>query len=263
MNDLELAIAGAQAGGAIVGRAFGGATDTRFKGTNNPVTAVDRAAEDAIVDLIRAQRPGDTIVAEEGGGSPGGTRRWLIDPLDGTVNFVHGIPQVSVSVALYERNTALVAAVVDPLREETFTAEKGKGARRNGAPIAVSAAPDMRGSVVATGFSYDHDRYADEYAAVLGAVLEQVNGIRRFGSAALDLAWTAAGRFDGYWELGVAPWDIAAGILLVAEAGGVVTDPFGRGAVPESSLIVAAGPAIHESLRATVESALPARLRAL
>ncbi len=261
VEDLELAIAGAEAGAAIVLRHFGGAAPADFKGANDPVTHVDRESEAAIVDLISAHRPGDTVIAEEGAGSTGGSRRWLIDPLDGTVNFVHGIPQVAVSVALYDGGAPLVAAVADPLRDEMFTAQAGRGARCNGREIAVSPGVELARTVVATGFFYDHDRYAAEYTKPVAAVLERVNGVRRFGSAALDLAWTATGRFDGYWELGVSPWDIAAGILLVREAGGVVTDPFGSAAVPETRLIVAAGPGIHEPLRLLIEANLSDRLR--
>ena len=262
MNDLDLAIASAEAGAAIVLRHFGEGHPADFKGVNDPVTAVDRASEAAIVDLIRAERPLDSIIAEEGAGSVGGSRRWLIDPLDGTVNFVHGIPQVCVSVALYDGDTPLAAAIVDPIRHETFTAEAGTGAACNGRPITTSRAGRLAETVMATGFFYDHDQFAADYTRPVTAVLERANGVRRFGSAALDLAWTAAGRFDGYWELGVAPWDIAAGILLVREAGGIVTDPFGRPSNPESRLIVAAGRGVHEPLRRLIESNLTDRLRA-
>ena len=261
MNDLELAMACAEAGAAVVLRHFGERPGLDLKGANDPVTPVDRESEAVIVGLIRAHRPNDTIIAEEGTGVAGGARRWLIDPLDGTVNFVHGIPQVSVSVALYDGDAALVAAIADPIRDELFTAEAGRGTRCNGKAVSMSGADDLAGTVMATGFFYDHDRYAAEYTRPVTAVLERVNGVRRFGSAALDLAWTATGRFDGYWELGVAPWDIAAGILLVREAGGVVTDPYGVWATPETRLIVAAGAHIHESLRVLIEANLPDRLR--
>lgn len=261
MNDLELAIACAEAGAAVVRSHFGRSTSSELKGANNPVTAVDRESEAAIVELIRAQRPEDTIVAEEGSGSRRGHRRWLVDPLDGTVNFVHSIPQISVSIALYDGEDPQVAAIADPIGRELFTAEAGEGARRNGSAIRVSDLKKLKGAVVATGFAYDHDLYAAEYTQPLTAVLERVNGIRRFGSAALDLAWVAAGRFDGYWELGIAPWDIAAGIILVREAGGRVTDPWGHDAGPDTGLIVAAGIGVHEQLRETVAGALPDRLR--
>jgi len=260
LNDLELAIAGARAGADIVLEHFGVRPETSFKGVNDPVTAVDRASEAAIVDLIRTHRPADAIIAEEGSGSDGGPRRWLIDPLDGTVNFVHGIPQISLSIALYDGNEALVGVIADPIRNEIYTATSGGGAYCNEQLISVGDTDQLASAVVATGFGYDHDRFADDYTRPLTAVLERVNGVRRFGSAALDLAWTAMGRFDGYWELGVAPWDIAAGILLVREAGGRVTDAFGSSASPETSVVVAAGPAIHEDLRVIVERHLPRRM---
>ena len=259
MNDLELATACARAGAAIVLRHFGRHHSAEFKGTNDPVTEVDRESEAAIVDLIRRHRAGDTIVAEEGTGSEGGARRWLIDPLDGTVNFLHNIPHVAVSVAVYDADTPLAAAITDVITGEIFTAEAGLGAWRNGSPIATTEATDLRETVMATGFFYDHDRFAAEYTRPVTAVLERVNGVRRFGSAALDMAWTASGRFDGYWGLGVAPWDIGAGILLIREAGGLVTDPFGEAATPDTRLIVSGGRGIHEPLRALVEANLPDR----
>ena len=174
---------------------------------------------------------------------------------------MHGIPQVAVSVALYDGDSALAAAIADPIRDELFTSEAGSGAHCNGRPIAVSGADELTGTVMATGFFYDHDRYAADYTRPLTAVLERVNGVRRFGSAALDLAWTAAGRFDGYWELGVSPWDIAAGMMLVREAGGVATDPYGQRATPDTRLIVAAASGVHEPLRLLVEANLSQRLR--
>jgi len=260
VKDLELAITAAEAGSAVIRKNFGRPTSIALKGANNPVTAVDREAESAIVELIRSHRPKDSILAEEGGSSSGNARHWIVDPLDGTVNFVHSIPHIGVSVALYEKETALVAVVTDPLRRETFTAQAGQGAHLNGQAIQTSTPGKLAETVIATGFAYDHNRYAKEYTRPLTAVLARVNGIRRFGSAALDLAWVAAGRFDGYWEIGVAPWDIAAGIMLVHESSGIVTDPFGCPATPNSSLIVAAGSSVHEELRLTIRSSLPKRL---
>jgi myo-inositol-1(or 4)-monophosphatase len=196
-------------------------------------------------------------MAEESGGMTHDGRHWIVDPLDGTVNFIHGIPQVSVSIALYEGDRGRVGVVYDPLRDEIFTAARGEGARLNGHVISVSATAELERSVVATGFPYDHDVKADELAAVLREVLRHVNGIRRFGSAALDLAWVAAGRLDAYWELGIAPWDGAAGEILVREAGGVVTDPLGRVSTPMMGLVVASNGHLHETLRTIIESWMP------
>lgn len=176
------------------------------------------------------------------------------------MNFVHGIPQVAISVALYDGGDPLVGVVIDPIADETFAATAGGGATMNGQSLAVSAVDQLERAVVATGFPYDHDRYADEYTAVVAAMLRHVNGIRRFGSAALDLAWTAAGRYEGYWELGLAPWDLAAGVLLVTEAGGIVTDPFGDPITPDNGLVVAGNPSLHPRLRSIVGGAMPGHL---
>ncbi len=260
MDDLHVAIEAAHAGGTIVKRFFGAPADPSYKGRFDPVTAVDRASEEAIVGLIRAERPDDGMLAEEAGGATSEGRHWIVDPLDGTVNFVHGIPQVSISVALYEGNRPIVGVVYDPLRDELFTAVAGEGARLNGHMISVSAEADLARSVVATGFPYDHDEHADDLSVVLREVLRRVNGIRRLGSAALDLAWVAAGRYEGYWELGIAPWDGAAGMVLVREAGGRVTDPLGRDSTPHMGIVVATNGHVHEELRTIVESWMPMRL---
>jgi myo-inositol-1(or 4)-monophosphatase len=260
MDDLHLAIEAAKAGGDIIRRFFGARQDPTYKGKFDPVTAVDRASEEAIVELLRLNRPDDGTLAEEAGGAAAEGRYWIIDPLDGTVNFVHSIPQVSVSVALYDGEQALVGVVYDPLRDEMFTAVAGEGAKLNGHMLAVSPEGDLERSVVATGFPYDHDVHADELSVVVREVLRRVNGIRRFGSAALDLAWVAAGRYEGYWELGIAPWDGAAGLLLVREAGGRVTDPYGRDSTPFTGLVVSSNGLIHDELRTIIETWMPMRL---
>lgn len=260
MDDLSLAIAAAERGAEIVRRHFGRVRGESLKRRNDPVTDADRESEAAIVDLLRRERPDDAIVAEESGGIAADARRWLVDPLDGTVNFVHAIPQVSVSVALYDGLTPLAGVILDPLREECFAAAAGAGATLNGEPIRASHVDTLERSVIATGFAYDHHLHAADYTAAVTAALEHVNGIRRFGSAALDLAWVAAGRVDGYWEFGLSPWDIAAGILLVREAGGVATDPWGEPLTPEHRLVVAANAALHEPLRTIVADNVPAHL---
>ncbi len=261
MNDLDVAVAAARAGGVIVAEGFGTAYEADYKGRHDPVTKVDHASEEAIIAVITTERPTDAILAEESGGLETPGRHWIIDPLDGTVNFVHAIPQIAVSVALWEGETPLVGVVIDPLRGESFTAEAGGGAYLNGLGIRVSATAELDRAVVATGFPYDHADHADEYAAALGGVLANVNGLRRFGSAALDLCWVAAGRFDAFWELGVAPWDQAAGILVVREAGGRVTDPFGVDSVPSTRLVMATNGALHDDLGAILAPLVPARLR--
>jgi len=260
MDDLHVAMSAAKAGAEIIKKHFGVPTDARYKAKFDPVTAVDGAAEAAILSVLGSARPDDEVMAEESGGTVHPGRHWIVDPLDGTVNFVHSIPQVSVSVALYDGDEGLVGVVYDPLRDEMFTATRGGGAFLNGRDILVSHVTDLEKAVVATGFPYNHDRYADSLAVVLREVLAQVNGIRRFGSAALDLAWVAAGRFDAYWELGIAPWDGAAGMILVREAGGTVTDPFGFPSRPTMGLVVASNGKLHDPFRQIVETWLPAHL---
>ena len=264
MDDLTLAIEAAEAGAAVVRRYFGAGVDRDLKRRNDPVTVADRESEDAILGILRRDRPADTILAEEsglGGGSATG-RRWLVDPLDGTVNFVHSIPQVAVSIALFEANEPLVAVVLDAVRGERFTATRNGGAHLDGKPIHVSATEQLRDAVVSTGFPYDHHEHAAAYTATVTRMLEHVNGIRRIGAAALDLAWVAAGRFEAHWEYSLAPWDLAAGLLLVREAGGIVTNAAGRPLVPEDDEVVAANAALHADLLRIVADTRPGHLPA-
>jgi myo-inositol-1(or 4)-monophosphatase len=261
MDDLAVAVEAARAGAAIVADNFGGGQGAHYKGRFDPVTETDKAAEAAIVSVLENHRPGDQVLAEEGGGVILEGRQWIVDPLDGTVNFVHGIPQVSVSIALYDGSQGLVGVVFDPLRDELFTAALGQGARLNNKPIGTSPTMDLSTAVVATGFPYDHDVHAETLAIVVREMLRHINGLRRFGSAALDLAWVAAGRFDAYWELGIAPWDGAAGMVLVREAGGKVTDPFGNESTPANGLVVATNGHLHEPVRAIIDQFCPPHLR--
>ncbi|MDX2465731.1 MAG: inositol monophosphatase family protein, partial [Acidimicrobiia bacterium] len=183
--------------------------------------------------------------------------RWIIDPLDGTVNFVHGIPHVCVSVALYDGDVPLVGVVHDPIRDEVFAAVRGQGTTHNDRPVRVSETAELHRSVIVTGFPYDHDTKAAAYGKIVTAVLAEVNGIRRLGSAALDFAWVAAGMFDGYWEYSLGAWDMAAGALLVTEAGGIVTDGTGGPFTPATRHFVAANPKLHQQLLDIVEPVLP------
>jgi myo-inositol-1(or 4)-monophosphatase len=261
MNDLELAIEAARTGGTILREGFDRGVTAHYKRRFDPVTEIDHASEAAVLSVISEHRPDDAILAEERGGTMPGGRLWIVDPLDATVNFVHGIPQIAVSIGLWEDDQPIAGVIYDPLRDECFSAAAGNGAHLNGRQIHVSKTDDLDRSVTATGFPYDHGDYPDEYATVLGAVLGSVNGIRRFGSAALDLAWVAAGRYEAYWELGLAPWDQAAGILIVREAGGRVTDFYGIDSVPATPLVLSSNGLVHDALRQIIESALPDRLR--
>lgn len=256
-NDLEIAIEAARAGARIVAAGFGRANRVDLKRKFDPVTEVDKAAEKTIVTILREHRPGYGILAEEGSGSAVTGMRWIVDPLDGTVNYVHSIPQIGVSIALFDGAEPLVAVTIDALRDEEFIAEAGGGATLNGERLQVSAVPKLARAVVATGFPYDHDVRAAELVRILGRVLPRINGLRRLGSAVLDMAWVAAGRFDAYWESGLAPWDMAAGILLVREAGGRVTNMAGDPLVPEAEVVVASNGRLHEELRSLVAGETP------
>lgn len=261
MDDLEVARRAATAGVDVVAAAFGSAISARYKAHHDPVTEVDRAAESAITAVLRKRRPKDGIQAEEGAGASLTGRRWIVDPLDGTVNFIHGIPQLAVSVALWADDEPVVGVVVDVLRREVFAAARGKGATLDGQPITVSNTRELDAAVVATGFPYDHSKHAAAYTAGLQAMLSRVNGIRRFGSAALDLAWVAVGRFDAYWEMQVAPWDMAAGAVIVEEAGGLVGGIDGSPPTPRSGPILASNGLLHEPIRSILQPHIPDHLR--
>lgn len=257
MNDLELALTAARTGAAIVRESFGSHQRTEQKGRVNPVTEVDRASEKAIVSLIAEHRPEDGFLGEEGSSRESTGRRWIIDPLDGTVNFIHGMPLVAVSVALYDRDDPLVGVVIEAISREEFAAERGKGATRNGEPIHVTQVGELHEALVATGFPYDRDTHGRAYTDVVGVVLEKVNGIRRGGSAALDLCWVGCGRFEAYWEFKLGPWDAAAGAIVATEAGAIITDGYGQPWRLESPHCVTATPGIHEKLLRIITPLIP------
>jgi myo-inositol-1(or 4)-monophosphatase len=227
-----------------------GAVEEKKK--NDFVTYADRESEARIVATIRERFPNDAFLGEEGGthGSVGdGARTWIIDPLDGTSNFVSGFPFWCVSIAARE-GTELVAGVIwDPLRDEMYTAERGGGAWRNRTRLAVTARPDINGAYLATGFPFRNVDRIDTYLSLFRAVFVRARAIRRAGSAALDLAYVAAGVFDGFFEFRLAPWDIAAGALLIQEAGGVLTDYEGGTGYLERGNIVAGSAGVAASLR--------------
>ena len=253
MDDLTLArTAAAEAARVIL---QGATRSADFKGAVDPVTAVDRAAEAAITSLIASERPGDGLLAEEGtdtGAASG--RRWVIDPLDGTVNFVHAVPQVAVSIALELDGEPTVGVVRDVYREEEFWASRGEGAFRDGARISVSATTDIGAALVSTGFPYDRQERAADYTRIITRVLQVAQGVRRMGSAAIDLAWVACGRYEGHWEFRMAPWDVAAGLLLVLEAGGTASSSDGGPATHAD--VVATNGHIHEALRSAVRESM-------
>jgi myo-inositol-1(or 4)-monophosphatase len=249
---LNVMIKAAHKAGRTLKRDFGEVEQLQvsLKGPANFVTAADRRSEELLYEELERARPGYSFLGEEGGRREGTDRThcWIVDPLDGTLNFLHSIPHFAISIAL-EREGMIVAGVIyNPANDELFTAERGKGAFLNDRRLRVAARKQLAHSVIAC--SLPHPSRGDillsrnEHAAVQG----KVAGLRRFGAAALDLAWVAAGRFDGYWERSLSPWDMAAGIALVREAGGFVTDLEGRDVTLASAGILAANEPIHREL---------------
>lgn len=228
------------------------------KGPADFVSNADRAAEATLREVLGHARPGWGMLLEEAGEVKGEDpdRRWIVDPLDGTTNFLHGMPHFSISIAAEERGEIVAGLVYQPLTDESFWAEKGKGAWLQDRRLRVSARRDLLDCVIATGTPYGGHGDAPEFMKILTAVMPQVAGIRRFGSAALDLAWVAAGRFDGFWESGLSHWDVAAGLLLVREAGGFVTDFRGKDGMVERAEIIAGNDQIQSKLHKLVAGAI-------
>ena len=219
------------------------------KARNEFVSQVDRLAEEAIIEVIRDYHPDHSILAEESGESGDHEYQWIIDPLDGTTNYLHGFPVFCVSIAVAHEGQIEHGVVYDPLRQEVFTASRGQGAQLDGRRIRVSKRAQMSQSLIATGFPYRMNKqFIDDYLAMLKAVIEDSAGVRRPGSAALDLCYVAAGRVDGFWEIGLNIWDIAAGALMIREAGGRISDYRGTDKYLENGNVVAGNPKIYSAL---------------
>lgn len=215
-------------------------------GRNNLVSYVDRSAEDRLSAGCTALIPDSGFIREEGGDlNPEARYRWIIDPLDGTTNFIHNVPSYCISLALQEHQETVLGVVYDIPRDEYYLAIKGGGATVNGTPISVSSAPSMADSLFSTGFPYSKSDIIHDYLAVIANVVQGSRGIRRFGAAALDLAWVACGKIQGFFEIGLNAWDVAAGDLLVREAGGIVTDFSGTDNFVFGKQIVAGCPSVH------------------
>ena len=225
---LNIAIKAARRAGSIINRAAleGGALEVKAKNKNDFVTQVDKAAEQAIIGVIHTAYPDHSILAEESGDTPGARAeyRWVIDPLDGTTNYIHGFPQYCVSVALEHRGVPTHGVVYDPGKNELFTASRGRGAFLDDRRMRVSKCIRLQDALVGTGFPYKEVSRLDLYMRQLRTMMTSSAGVRRAGAAALDLAYVAAGRLDAFWEMGLSRWDMAAGALLIQEAGGMVAD---------------------------------------
>jgi myo-inositol-1(or 4)-monophosphatase len=246
----------ARQAGTILRDRFGRPHDVRYKGTIDIVTEADQAAEALIAGLIRDSYPDHDLLGEEGarGASTGSPWRWVVDPLDGTTNFAHNLPTFAVSVGLEHEGQPTLGVVYDPMRDECFAAARGHGATLNGAPIRVSMTDALIGSVIVTGFSYNMELRARQ-ADLWREFLTRVQAIRQTGSAALNLCYVAAGRIDGYWERGIAPWDVAAGAAILLEAGGTLTDFEGNPFDSDDRVVLGATPVIHSLMREVIAAA--------
>ena len=250
---LTTAVKAARRAGTIINR---GARDLDLltvsaKGPKDFVSEVDHAAEAAIVETLHATYPDHAILAEEGTARDKNAQAefvWIIDPLDGTTNFLHGFPQYCVSIALAHRGVVTQGVIYDPVRNDLFTASRGRGAFLNDRRIRVSKRQHLRECLIGTGFPFRAGSYLETYLAMMRRMIQNTAGIRRPGAAALDLAYVAAGFYDGFWEVGLNPWDVAAGSLLVLEAGGLVGNLTGDGDYLWSGQVIAANPKIFAQI---------------
>ena len=258
---LNVMVAAARKAGRALIRDFGEIENLQVsrKGPADFVSTADKRTEKILIDELTKARPGYGFLLEESGTIEGTdkTHRFIIDPLDGTTNFLHSIPQFAISMALERENTLVSAVVFNPITDEMFIAERGRGAFLNDHRLRVAARTSLTEALAVTGTPFHGETGHEQFLGEMKAAMNATAGIRRFGSAALDLAWIAAGRFDVYWERDLSPWDIAAGILLVREAGGVVTDLDGSEAMLESGNILAANEALHRPMRDLLRGAKP------
>jgi myo-inositol-1(or 4)-monophosphatase len=247
---VNIAVGAARRAGEVIVRNLdrGGGIAASEKSRNDFVSEVDRAAEQVLIATIRKSYPDHGFLAEESGSHDGDDYTWIIDPLDGTTNFLHGFPQFAVSVACRHRDRMEVGVVLDPLRGELFTAARGEGAQLDGRRLRVTQRLGLDGALIGTGFPFrENRRWLKPYIAMLEYVMDNTAGVRRPGAAALDLAYVAAGRLDGFWEVGLAPWDTAAGNLLITEAGGRVGTLTG-GDYRDGGNLVAGNPRVYAAL---------------
>ncbi|MFD2179486.1 inositol-1-monophosphatase [Veronia pacifica] len=249
---LNIAIRAARKAGDFIAKSAENTdnVETSQKGTNDFVTNIDQGAEQIIIDVIKKSYPEHNIIAEESGVVSGkdADYQWIIDPLDGTTNFVKSLPHFSVSIALRIKGRTEVACVYDPIRNELFSAQRGAGAQLNSKRIRVGVSKDLGGTILATGFPFKAKQHSESYVNIVSALFVDCADFRRTGSAALDLCYVAAGRVDGFFELGLKPWDMAAGELIAREAGALCTDFSGATAYMQSGNIVAANPKVLKGI---------------
>lgn len=259
---LNMAVKAARSAGNIIMRHLSQLErlTVESKGRKDYVSEVDRMAEHEIIRILRAAYPNHGYLAEETGAQAGDEYVWVIDPLDGTTNFLHGFPQFAVSIALKYKGRLEQAVVFDPTRNELFTGSRGNGAQLNDRRIRVSRVTDLEYALIGAGFPFRSHQYMESWINTLREFMLGTSGIRRPGSASLDLAYVACGRYDGFWEFGLSPWDMAAGALIIQEAGGMVTDLSGDQAYLESGNIVAGNPKIHAEMLRRIQPHLPAEL---
>jgi len=255
----RIAVEAALAGGAVLRRRFAerSGLSVTVKARHDYVTDVDHEAEAAIVAVLERRTPEHAILAEEGSiGAAVASSRWIVDPLDGTTNFIHGVPMFAVSIALEDEAGLVAGCVHDPCRQETFRARRGGGAFVNDEPVACTAIDQLDTALIATGFPFREMDRLPAYLSTFEQFVRATSGLRRAGSAALDLAYTACGRYDGFFEVGLKPWDLAGGALLVTEAGGRVTDVHGGPEFLREGSVVAAGARLHETMLALTRATL-------
>ncbi len=257
---LNIAISAARAAGNIIMRHYNRieSLSVRSKQRNDFVSEVDHMAEQEIIRIIRRAHPQHGILAEESGPSRSQNNhyQWIIDPLDGTTNYLHGFPQFAVSIGLKYKTHLQLGVVYDPFKEEMFCANRGEGATLNNHKIRVSPLPNLNDALLGTGIPFRIDQDIETYLKTLKGLIKHTAGIRRAGSAALDLAYVAAGRLDGFWEFNLKPWDIAAGVALIQEAGGLVGDTSGGHTHLETGNIVAGNPKVFKAILQTIKRCL-------
>jgi myo-inositol-1(or 4)-monophosphatase len=261
---VNIAVKAARRAGRIINQSANNldVLTVRHKSLNDLVSEVDRAAEAAIIDTIHAAHPDHAILAEESGAAGSSEYVWIIDPLDGTTNYLHGFPQYCVSIAVAHRGVLTHGVIYDPARNDLYAASRGRGAFLNDRRMRVSKRVKLIDALVGTGFPFRMFEHIDAYMAMLRELMTRTAGVRRPGSAALDLAAVAAGRYDGFWEIGLSPWDMAAGALMVLEAGGLVGDLEGEDRYLERGTIVAASPKIFAQMLQAIAPHLTPALRA-